>query len=67
VVHAIIPLFIPLPPGIALKKACINVANTNYDCFKYALLVKFADHKDYCILNKPVKIELPVKNPILKF
>lgn len=34
--------YIPLPKKISATKACINVQNEDNECFKYAMLMKFA-------------------------
>lgn len=38
--------YIPLPRKLSNTKACINVKNTDNECFKYAMLVKFIKDKN---------------------
>lgn len=45
--------YIPLPQKIANTKACINVENTNNECFKYAMLTKFLVNDPHS--NRPSK------------
>lgn len=45
--------FIPLPKRISDTKACINVQNTDNECFKYAMLTKYLLHDPHC--NRPSK------------
>ncbi|WP_185964929.1 hypothetical protein, partial [Klebsiella pneumoniae] len=42
--------YIELPNKIKMTRACINVKNTDNECFKYAMLVKFVDKEN---ANRP--------------
>jgi len=39
--------YIPLPPLIANKKACINVKNNDQECFKYSVLLHLHPGKNH--------------------
>lgn len=43
--------YIPLPPAIANKKACINVKNFDDECFKWAIISALVHLKGYKINN----------------